>query len=78
MKNTEAEKNALERMRPGAITIQGFLGTDTRSLADIIEADAEEFRRLKLDPEEAQMVWSICVMPARQASANPSPWKDAM
>ncbi|MFH2113383.1 MAG: hypothetical protein ABIJ86_02600 [Spirochaetota bacterium] len=53
MKNTEAEKNALERMKPGAITIQGFLGTDTRSLADIIEADAEEFRRLKLDPEEA-------------------------
>jgi hypothetical protein len=52
MKNTEAEKNALERMKPGAITIQGFLGTDTRSLADIIEADAEEFRRLKLDPEE--------------------------
>ncbi len=53
MKNTEAEKNALERMKPGAITIQGFLGTDTRGLADIIEADAEEFRRLKLDPEEA-------------------------
>lgn len=51
MKNTEAEKNALEQMRPGAITIQGFLGTDTRSLADIIEADAEEFRRLKLDVE---------------------------
>lgn len=51
MKNTEAEKKALERMRPGVITIQGFLGIDTRGLADIIEADAEAFRRLKLDPE---------------------------
>jgi len=52
MKNTEAEKKALERMKPGVITIQGFLGNDTRGLADIIEADAEEFRRLRLDPEE--------------------------
>jgi len=53
MKNTEAEKNALERMRPGHITAQGFLGTDARSLADIIEADIEELRRLGVDPDEA-------------------------
>jgi len=53
MKNTEAQKNALERMRPGHITAQGFLGPDTRSLADIIEADEEELRRLGVDPEEA-------------------------
>jgi hypothetical protein len=51
MKNTEAEKHAWERMKPGAITAQGFLGDDQRGLADIIEADAEEFRRLALEPD---------------------------
>ena len=53
MKNSEAYKSALERMRPGHITAQGFLGTDDRNLADIIEADEEELCRLGVDPEEA-------------------------
>jgi len=53
MKNTVDQKNALERMRPGHITAQGFLGSDTRSLADIIGADEEELRRLGVEPEEA-------------------------
>lgn len=48
MKNTADERMAYERMRPGAITAQGFLGDDGRSLADIIGHDAEEFRRLGL------------------------------
>lgn len=49
MKNTQAERDALERMRPGHITAQGFLGDDSRSLADIIQADSEELSRLGLD-----------------------------
>lgn len=53
MKNTQAEKDALELMRPGAITAQGFLGPDTRSLADMIESDMEAWRRLGLDEEQA-------------------------
>ncbi|MBN2875423.1 MAG: hypothetical protein JXM71_10045, partial [Spirochaetales bacterium] len=53
MRNTQAERNAHERMSPGVITAQGFLGTDTRSLADIVEADVEEFRRLDIDPDDA-------------------------
>jgi len=53
MKNTQAESEAHERMKPGVITAQGFLGTDTRSLADIVQADTEAFRRAGIDIEQA-------------------------
>ncbi len=36
-------------MLPGRITASGFLGPDTRSLADIIQADEETCARLGLD-----------------------------
>jgi len=51
MKNTQAEKDAYEQMKPGAITAQGFLGNDERSLADIVEADTEAWRRAGTDPD---------------------------
>lgn len=53
MKNTQAEKDAHERMKPGVITAQGFLGPDSRSIADIVETDLEEFRRAGLEPDQA-------------------------
>jgi len=53
MKNTQAEKEAYERMKPGAITAQGFLGSDERSLADLVEADLEAWRRVGIEPEAA-------------------------
>lgn len=49
MKNTPEDLAAFEKMKAGGISAQGFLGDDKRSLADIIEADAEAFRRHKLD-----------------------------
>jgi hypothetical protein len=49
MKMTIDQKSAEERMRAGVLTSQGFLGSDSRRLADIIEADEEEFRALGLD-----------------------------
>lgn len=52
MKPSIEERDARERMRPGHITALGFLGGDVRSLADIVESDAEELRRCGLDPEE--------------------------
>lgn len=53
MKNTQAERDAYEQMKPGIITAQGFLGTDDRSLADIVEADNEAWRRAGTDPDTA-------------------------
>jgi hypothetical protein len=49
MKMTYDQKAAEERMKPGVLTATGFLGTDTRSLADIIAADEAGFRSLDLD-----------------------------
>lgn len=53
MKNTQAELDAHERMKPGIITALGFLGKDDRSLADIIAADQEAWRRAGVDPDDA-------------------------
>jgi hypothetical protein len=52
MKMTFDQKAAEERMAPGVLTSQGFLGTDSRRLADIVEADEEAFRAYGLDFEE--------------------------
>ena len=40
------------RMQPGALSLRGFLGADTRNLADILEADAREVARLGLTHAE--------------------------
>ncbi len=51
MKDTKAHREAEARMLPGSITAQGFLGEESRHLAEIIEADEGEFTRLGLDFE---------------------------
>jgi len=43
------QKAAEDRMKSGVLTRVGFLGTDSRRLVDIIEADEERFRALDLD-----------------------------
>lgn len=48
MKDTVQHKDAYGRMKPGIITAQGFLGTDERPLAEIIQEDEEAFQRLGL------------------------------
>jgi hypothetical protein len=53
MKNSVAERAAFERMKPGKIVAQGFLGEDGRGLADIVAADEEEMARLGIGFEEA-------------------------
>jgi hypothetical protein len=55
MKDTIQHSQAEERMAPGSITAQGFLGGDTRHLAGIIESDEEEFRRQGLSFEAVAM-----------------------
>lgn len=53
MKNTQSEIDAYERMKPGIITAAGFLGDDTRSLRDIIEADEEAMAKYGITFEHA-------------------------
>ncbi len=48
MKQSPQMQRIQENMRPGAITLEGFLGRDTRNLADILEEDNAAVRRLDL------------------------------
>lgn len=48
MKQHPDLQQAQENMRPGVITLQGFLGADGRDLAQIIDEDAATVRRLDL------------------------------
>ena len=45
MKQTPAYDAIQQQMRPGVITLEGFLGTDTRNLIDIINADDAAVRQ---------------------------------
>lgn len=52
MKQTQEYSKAQENMKPGVITAEGFLGTDHRPLADIIEADEEALNKLQIDTSQ--------------------------
>ena len=75
MKNKQADLDAMERMRPGHITAQGFLGSDSRSLADIIEADAESMRRLDIDADKKAVVRAIAAIPQQICIPSAALWK---
>jgi hypothetical protein len=49
MKMTDELKKAQANMVAGVIAVEGFLGYDQRNLADIIQHDEEEMRRLNLE-----------------------------
>lgn len=52
MKQTEQMKEIQERMKPGVITLDGFLGADDRNLIDILVEDEAEVKRLNLTNEK--------------------------
>ena len=51
MKQAPQLAAAQARMAPGVITLDGFLGTDSRSLGEILQDDDGEVRRLGLSHE---------------------------
>ena len=52
MKQTPQMQRVQENMRPGAITLEGFLGSDRRNLGDILIEDDAEVKRMGLTHEE--------------------------
>ena len=52
MKRTEQERMILERMAPGVLCAEGFLGDDHRELSEIIAADAATVESLGLTHEQ--------------------------
>ena len=51
MKQTPQDKLVIERMAPGVLCRDGFLGTDTRSLDEILAADRAAVEKLGLTHE---------------------------
>ncbi len=49
MKHLPRERRIVERMAPGVLCLEGFLGTDPRSLSEIIETDRRTLEKLGLD-----------------------------
>ena len=52
MKQTEQMKEIQARMKPGVITLDGFLGSDDRNLIDILVEDDAEVKRQGLTHEK--------------------------
>lgn len=52
MKLSPDMRKIQERMQPGVITRDGFLGNDRRNLVDILEEDDAEVRRMGLTHQE--------------------------
>lgn len=51
MENLLDFESVQRRMQPGILALEGFLGTDSRSLEEILSADDNEVRRLGLTHE---------------------------
>lgn len=52
MKQTPEEKNIQRKMKPGELTLKGFLGNDARHLHDIIADDEQILRKIGKTKEE--------------------------
>ncbi|NCB01583.1 MAG: hypothetical protein EOM67_05365 [Spirochaetia bacterium] len=52
MKQTPEFNAIQQQMQPGVITLEGFLGTDTRNLIDIINKDDASVHQLNVTHEE--------------------------
>ena len=52
MKENPAMKKVIQNMKPGVISLHGFLGSDRRSIEDIIDHDRGELERLGVDQKE--------------------------
>lgn len=71
MKMSPELKRAQENMQPGVITSAGFLGEDTRNLADIIEQDEETLQKLGVDIEEASRILHELLEEGRKGLGEP-------
>lgn len=52
MKQTPELDRVQAKMQPGVLTLKGFLGNDSRKLADILIDDQQSINRLQITPEQ--------------------------
>jgi hypothetical protein len=71
VKQKEPDKDILERMAAGVLCREGFLGTDARPLAEILNADLETVRRLGVSHEQLAGRLAEILLSATAAMGNP-------
>lgn len=71
MKLTPQEKQIVERMAPGVLCADGFLGRDGRSLGDILAADARAVESLGLTHQQIAARLDEVMRAAVAALGNP-------
>lgn len=71
MKMTPELEKAQRNMQPGVITADGFLGTDTRPLPDIIAHDEETMARLGIGYEELAVKLRSLLVEGRRGLGEP-------
>jgi hypothetical protein len=72
MKMTPELRKAQANMAPGVISASGFLGNDTRPIADIIEADEEAMAALGLSFEETAARMRHLLQEGRKGLGEPT------
>ncbi len=71
MKMSPEYTKAQERMQPGVITSDGFLGDDTRPIVDIIAADEQTMTKLGLDFETMCSLMHRLIAEGRKGLGEP-------
>jgi len=71
MKRTPEDQRIVERMAPGALCAEGFLGVDGRSLGDILADDAREVESMGLTHEQIAATLEDILCAAQEALGNP-------
>ena len=72
MKHTLELRRVLERMVPGALSRDGFLGTDLRAIEDILDADRAAVAALGITPGELAAALRRIFERATQALGTPA------
>ncbi|MDP6635010.1 MAG: hypothetical protein QGG42_08945 [Phycisphaerae bacterium] len=71
MKLTPREELIVERMAPGVLCAEGFLGSDGRSLGDILAADSHTVESLDLTHKQIAAKLGEIMQAAADAFGNP-------
>ena len=72
MKHTPELRRALDRMMPGVLSRDGFLGTDSRAIEDILDADHAAIAALGITPGELAAGLSRVFARATQSLGTPA------
>lgn len=71
MKQSPDLQRIQDNIKPGALSADGFLGTDTRNLSDVLQADHEVVRTLGLTHEDIGKQMAYFTEKGKEGMGNP-------